>query len=205
MVTPVRPRVSDRPFAFSLSAFGVGALTGFLIADLVPAFRDAMIGMLQVRVLEPVQGAIMMGGFAVVVLIFANNSVPVLLSFLYPILLGRIPWTPPLTKRRRKLLLTGYSLLAAFLVGFLDLGASLGSILFERGESVVISLMRHSWLHGPIEFVLILLCIAEPARIAVRDGTGSGVASFNRKDAALLLGCLIGLLAAAILESALNI
>lgn len=205
MVAPVRLRIGDRPFTFSLSAFGVGALAGFLTAVLVPAFRGAMIGMLQVRVLEPVQGAIAIGGFAVVVLIFANNSVPVLLSFLYPILLVRIPWTPPLTRRRRRLLLTGYSFLAAFLVGFLDLGASLGSILFERGQSVVVSLMRHSWLHGPLEFGLVLLCIAEPARIAMREDTASGVASFNRKDAALLLCCLVGLLLAAILESALNI
>jgi len=205
LTAPVRLRVSNHPFVFSLSAFGLGALTGFPVAVLAPAFRQIMIGMLQARVLEPVQGALRIGGFAVVLLIFANNSMPVLLSFLYPILLDRIPWTPPLTRRRRRLLLTGYSFLAAFLVGFLDLGASLGSILFERGESLVISLMKHSWLHGPIEFGLVLLCIAEPARIAVRDSTGSGVASFNRKDAALLLCCLVGLLVAAILEFALNI
>ena len=203
MVAPVR--FIDRPFAISLSAFGAGALTGFLLAVLVPAFRDAMVRMLQVRVLEPVEGALVIGGFAVVILIFANNAVPVLLSFLYPILLARIPWTPPLTRSRRELLLTGYSLLAAYLVGFFDLGASLGSILFERGGSVVTSLLRHSWLHGPIEFTLILLCIAEPARIAARGGSGSGITSFNRKDAVLLLGSLIGLLAAAILEFALNI
>ena len=172
---------------------------------MVPAFRDAMFGILQVRVLEPIQGAVRVGGWAVVVLIFANNAVPVLLSFLYPILLGRIRWTPPLTRPRRRLLLTGYSFLAALLVGFFDLGASLGSILVERGQSVVISLMRHSWVHGPIEFGLILLCIAEPARIAMREDTGSGIASLNRTDAALLLGCLIGLLAAAVLESALNV
>ena len=203
MVAPVR--FIDRPFAISLSTFGAGALTGFLLAVLVPAFRVAMVRMLQVRVLEPVEGALMIGGFAVVVLIFANNAVPVLLSFLYPILLARIPWTPPLPRSRRGLLLTGYSVLAAYLVGFFDLGASLGSILFERGESVVTSLLRHSWLHGPIEFTLILLCIAEPARIAARGGTGSGIASFNRKDAVLLLSCLIGLLAAAILEFTLNL
>jgi len=152
-----------------------------------------------------VQRAMTLGGFAVVVLIFANNVVPVLLSFLYPILLAGIPWTPPLTRSRRGLLLTGYSLLAAYLVGFFDLGASLGSILFERGESVVTSLLRHSCLHGLIEFTLILLCIAEPARLAARGGTGSRTTSFNRKDAVLLLSCLIGLLAAAILEFALNI
>jgi hypothetical protein len=198
-------RFIDRPFAFSLSTFGVGALTGFLVAVLVPAFRDTMIEMLQVRVLEPVRGAMILGGLAVVILIFANNAVPVLLSFLYPILLARIHWTPPLTRSRRGLLLTGYSLLAAYLVGFFDLGASLGSILFERGGSVVISLLRHSWLHGPIEFTLILLCIAEPARIAARGGNGSRITSFDREDGVLLLGSLIGLLAAAMLEYALNI
>jgi len=203
LVAPVR--FIDRSFAISLSTFGAGALTGFLLAVLVPAFRDAMVGLLQVRVLEPVQGAMILGGLAVVILIFANNAVPVLLSFLYPILLARIPWTPPLTRSRRGLLLTGYSLLAAYLVGFFDLGASLGSILFERGESVATSLLRHSWLHGPIEFTLILLSIAEPARIAARRGIGSGITSFNRKDTVLLLGCLVGLLAAAILEFTLNV
>jgi hypothetical protein len=185
-------------------AFGVGALTGFLLAILIPSFGHTMIGMLQVRVLEPVQAATRIGGFIVVILIFANNSVPVLLSFLYPILLARIHWTPPLTKRGRSWLLIGYSLLAAFLVGFLDLGASLGSILLERGESVVISLMSRSWLHGPLEFVLVLLCIAQPARLAARNNYHSG-ASLNRKDVGLFLGSLVGLLAAAILEYALGV
>ena len=195
----------DRPFAISLSTFVAGALTGFLLAAQVPLFRGAMIGMLQVRVLEPVEGALMIGSFAVVVLIFANNAVPVLLSFLYPILLVRIHWTPALTRSRSKLLLTGYSLLSAYLLGFFDLGATLGSILFERGASVVISLLSHSWLHGPMEFTLILLCVAEPARIAARGGTGSRIASFDRKDVLLLIGCLLGILASAILEFALNI
>ena len=164
-----------------------------------------MIALLLVRVLEPVRGAMILGGLVVVILIFANNAIPVLLSFLYPILLARIHWTPPLTRNRRWLLLTGYSLLAAYLVGFFDLGASLGSILFERGGSVVISLLRYSWLHGPIEFTLILLCIAEPARIAARTGNGSGITSFDREGGFLVLVSLIGLLAAAILEYALYI
>ena len=164
-----------------------------------------MIRLLQVRVLKPVQGAMTLGGVAVIILIFANNAVPVLLSFLYPILLTRIRWTPPLTQSRNQLLLIGYSLLAAYLVGFFDLGASLGSILFERGGSLVILLLEHSWLHGPIEFTLILLSIAEPARIAARGGTGPKIFPFSRGDAVLLLSCLIGLLTAAIMEFALNI
>lgn len=195
----------DRAFAISLSTFGVGALTGFLLALLVPVFRDAMIGMLWIRVLEPVEGALRVGGFVVVIVIFANNAIPVLLSFLYPILLARIHWTPPLTRSRSNLLLTGYSVLAAYLLGFFDLGATLGSILSERGPSVVSSLISHSWLHGPIEFLLILLCVAEPARIAAREGTGSEIASFNRKDANLFFVCLLGLLLSAILEFALGI
>ncbi len=197
-------RLIDRPFAISLSTFGVGALTGFLLAVLVPPFRGVMMGMLRVRVLEPVEGALMIGGLVVVVLIFANNAVPVLLSFVYPILLAKIHWTPPLTRGRSELLLTGYSLLAAYLLGFFDLGGTLGSVLYARGASLVTSVLRHSWLHGPIEFTLILLCVAEPARIAAR-GTGSGIASFDRKDAILLVGCLLGLLVSATLEFALGI
>jgi hypothetical protein len=163
-----------------------------------------MAALLQVRVLAPLQSAMAIGGGAVVVLIFANNAVPVLLSFLCPLLLAKITWTPPLTRRRTQLLLTGYSLLAAFLLGFLDLGATLGSILFERGASFVSSLLSHSWLHGPIEFAFILLGISEPARIALRQ-TSSGLALFTRTDRVLLFSCLLGLLASAILEFALNV
>lgn len=194
----------DRPFAISVSTFGVGAVTGFLVAALFPAFRGAMATLLQVRVLEPLHSATMIGGDAVVVLIFANNAVPVLLSFLYPLLLAKITWTPPLTRTRTQLLLTGYSVLAAFLLGFLDLGATLGSILFERGASFMTSLLSHSWLHGPIEFILILLAISEPARIALRQ-TRFGLALFERKDRVLFFSCLLGLLACAILEFALNV
>jgi hypothetical protein len=194
----------NRPFAISVSTFGVGTVTGFLFAALFPAFRGAMTALLQVRVLAPLHSAMTIGGAAVVVLIFTNNAVPVLLSFLYPLLLARIPWTPPLTRNRTQLLLTGYSVLAAFLLGFLDLGATLGSILFERGASFVSSLLSHSWLHGPIEFILILLAISEPAWIASRQ-TSSGLALFERKDGVLLFSCLLGLLASAILEFALNV
>ena len=108
-----------------------------MLAVLVPFFRAAMIETLRVRVLAPVEAAIVIGGFAIVALIFANNAIPVLLSFAYPILLARIHWTPPLTRSRSEFLLTGYSLLAAYLVGFFDLGASMGSILLERGPAVV--------------------------------------------------------------------
>ena len=194
----------DRPLAISVSTFGVGAVTGFVLAVLSPALRGAMATLLQVRVLQPLQGAMMMGGAAVVVLIFVNNAVPVLLSFLYPILLAKITWTPPLTKNKTQALFTGYSLLAAFLLGFLDLGATLGSILFERGASFTSSLLSHSWLHGPIEFTIILLAISEPARIALRQ-TSSGLILFERKDRVLLFSCLLGLLASAILELALNV
>lgn len=194
----------DRSFAISAVMFGVGAATGFLVAGLFPGLRGATVALLQVRVLGPLHSAMMIGNVAVVVLIFANNAVPVLLSFLYPVLLARVTWTPPLTKGRRQLLLTGYTLLAAFLLGFLDLGATLGSILFERGAAFVGSLLTHSWLHGPIEFAFILLSISEPARVALRQGRSSFV-PYERKDRVLLLSCLVGLLVSAMLEFALNV
>lgn len=100
--------------------------------------------------------------------------------------------------------IAGYSLLAAYLLGFFDLGAILGSVMVERGVPVVSSLLRHSWLHGPMEFTLILLCVAEPARIAARERAGSEIA-YDRKDAILLFACLLGLFISAILEFALGI
>lgn len=200
MGTPSWPTYFDRPFAISLVIFGVGSVAGFLLAGLVPFFRGLMMEMFQVRVLGPVESALTLGGFAVVVLIFANNAVPVLLSFLYPILLARVHWTPPLTRSKSELLLTAYSLLTAFLLGFLDLGAASGSILFEQGASTMSYVLRHSWLHGPVEFLLVLLCVAEPARIAARKYSGSGIAPYDHKDAILLFVSLLGLLASAILE-----
>jgi len=130
--------------------------------------------------------------------------VPVLLSFLYPILLAKITWTPPLTQRKMHVLLVGYSFLAAFLLGFVDLGATLASILYAQGASRLNSLLSHSWLHAPIEFTLILLSVSEPARIGSRQPT-SLLTVFERRGHVLLLSCLLGLFASAIIEFALNV
>jgi len=194
----------DRPFVISALTFGFGSVTGFLFSAVFPALRGAMVALLLVRVLEPLQSAVTIGSAAVVLLIFINNAVPVLLSFLYPILVAKISWTPPLTRSKTQALFSGYSLLAAFLLGFIDLGATLGTILYERGASFATSLLNHSWVHGPIEFTLILLAISEPARIASRQ-VSSGLVLFERKDRVLLFSCLLGLLASAILEFALNV
>jgi hypothetical protein len=95
-------------------------------------------------------------------------------------------------------------MIAAFLLGFLDLGATLGSVLFIRGASLLIYLLSHSWLHAPIEFTLVLIGISEPARIALRE-YDSPAFPFRRDDAILLLACLIGLLVSATIEFALNL
>jgi hypothetical protein len=188
-----------------LLSFGLGTLTGFLIAAAVPVFRVLMMGMWWVRVLEPAKSASLIGGYAVVALIFTNNAIPVLLSFVYPMLLARIPWAPPLTKTRNAALLTWYTLLTAYLVGFFDVGGTLGSLLFDRGATFVGSILRHAWLHGPIELAVILLCVAEPARIAQRERSSSETSMFTRHDVFLLVGSLVGLFVSAVLEFGFSI
>jgi len=197
-------RFVDRPFAVSVLIFGVGALTGFLVSSLLPPLQYVMIALLRVRVLEPVSSAEVFGSGAVLTLIFVNNAVPVLLSFLYPALLASLQFKPPLTDHKRGLLLTGYSVLAAFLLGFLDLGASLGSVLFTRGASLVIYLLSHSWLHAPIEFTFVVAGVSEPARIALRKYDFQ-LFPFRRRDGVLLLVCLVGLLLSGTIEYAFNL
>ena len=103
-----------------------GALIGSFTIVLFPASRDTFITIIQVRMLSPIQAATAVGSIALFLLVFINNSIPAVLSFLYPLAVTRIAWTPPLTESRRRSLLAGYTYLSALLVGFFGVGVPLG-------------------------------------------------------------------------------
>ena len=190
----------DIAFGATLVAFGLGSLAGALVTALSSAFREALLLLINSRIITPVRAASSIGAIAVMLIIFLNNCIPVALSFLYPWVLGRVRWTPPIPKATMTRLLTAFSLLTGGLVGFFNLGASLTLVAELRGSSMVNGLLATSWLHAPLEFLFVLSCVAEPLRLAVRRVSGDEIVRFLRVDVNLFFICLVGLLASAAIE-----
>lgn len=190
----------DRAFGATLVAFVIGSLAGVLLTAFSSAFRDFMAFLVNTRAIVPVRGASALGGVAVMLLVFANNCVPVALSFLYPLIIAKVRWTPPLRSSARNRLLTGFSLLTGGLIGFFNLGATLTLVSEIGGPAMLNRLLGASWLHAPLEFLFVLICVAEPLRIVVRRIGGKGIIKFLRGDLELLFISLIGLLASAAIE-----
>lgn len=196
-------RFIDRPLALTVAVFLIGAFIGALLVVLSSNIREFAIMLLQARMLSPVQTVSHLGNIAVLLLIFVNNCVPAVLSFIYPLVLARIKWTPPLTERRNFLLLSGYTFVAAFLIGFFSLGTPLATGWILGGTSMLFSLIFTAMVHGPLEFAFVLVCVAEPLRIAhVKREVAANRLSH---DLGLLAVSVLGLLASAAIEVFLSI
>ena len=180
--------------------FGLGSLAGAVVTAFSSTFREFLLLLINSRVITPVRTASSLGAVAVMLLIFFNNCVPVALSFSYPLILGKVRWTPPIKKTVMIRLLTAFSLLTAGLLGFFNLGATLTLVEELRGPSMVNGLLATSWVHAPLEFLFVLACVSEPLRLAVRRGKGEEVVRFLRTDGDLFLISLVGLLASAAIE-----
>lgn len=191
-------RFIDWPLAFAMAVFLVGALIGAILVALSSNIREFAIILLQTRMLSPVQTASHLGNVAVFLLIFVNNCVPAVLSFIYPLIIARIRWTPPLTERRNFLFLSGYTFAAAFMIGFFSLGAPLAIGWVLGGTHMLISLIYTASVHGPLEFVFVLVCVAEPLRVA-RAGKGM-TARALLDDWPLLVVSIVGLLGSSVIE-----
>jgi len=196
-------RFLDRAFAMAVAFFTVGLTSGALVSLTIPAFREMAITLIQFRVLEPVRAATMFGTMALLLLIFLNNSVPIMLSFAYPALIAKVQWTPPLSARRRKILLSTFTVLTAFLSGFFSVGMPLATFWSIRGSETLLTLLTGAWLHGPIEVAIVLLCVAEPARLATEPL--EKLLSNLRADLKLMVASLFVLLISAALESFLKV
>jgi hypothetical protein len=131
-------------------------------------------------------------------LIFLNNCIPVILSFVYPLIIGKAHWTPPMTAVVGRRLLMAFSLLTAGLLGFFNLGATLTLVVSLKGLSAVTGLLGTSWLHAPLEFFFVLTAVAEPFRLR-QDEKGKIVRSL-RVDMNIFVICLVGLFASAAIE-----
>ena len=190
----------DRAFATTVAVFALGSVAGALAVSSLPPLRVMIGTLLVVRLLKPVQEASLFGSSVLVMLIFANNSTTVLLSFVYPLILGKVRWTPTPSQKTMKLLLGGFSALAGFLIGFLNLGAILAWAWENGGWLMLQHLLAVSWLHGPVEFLFILLAVAEPLRLRGIANRGIGLVDAVKEDWKLICICLIGLLASAIVQ-----
>jgi hypothetical protein len=190
----------DIAFGATLVAFGLGSLAGAALTAYSFTFRDFLVLLINSRVIAPVRAATAIGGTATMLLIFLNNCVPVTLSFVYPLLLGRVRWTPPIRKATLIRLLTAFSLLTGGLLGFFNLGATLTLVAELRGPSMVNGLLATSWVHAPLEFLFVLVCVSEPLRLALRRIGRNEIIRFLRVDANVFFLSLLGLLASAAIE-----
>ncbi|HXZ90992.1 MAG TPA: hypothetical protein VEG61_08010 [Candidatus Dormibacteraeota bacterium] len=190
----------DIAFGATLVAFGLGSIAGALVTLLSSTFREFLLFLINSRVITPVRTAFSLGPVAAVLLIFFNNCIPVALSFLYPLILGKVRWTPPIRKAIMIRLLAAFSLLTGTLLGFFNLGATLALVAELRGLSTVNGLLATSLVHAPLEFLFILACGSEPLRLAVRRVRGDEIVRLLREDTSLLFISLVGLLASAAIE-----
>ena len=188
--------IIDRAFGLTLLSFFTGTITGFIAVYSNQSIQHRMLVLLQYRVVTPIQGAISVSPTAAFLLIAGNNTLPVLLSFIYPILLGKIRWTPPLTEKRLNMLLVSFSTLCGFMIGFFNLGGTLTVAYMLGGQTLLNRLVAASWIHAPLEFFFVLLGVAEPLRLVGRKDILNAV----RKDSAVIFICVIGLLLSAAIE-----
>jgi hypothetical protein len=190
----------DIAFGTTVVAFGLGALAGGFVTAFSLTFRDFMLLLINLRIVTPVRAATVFGRVALMLLIFLNNCIPVTLSFAYPLIIGKVRWTPPLRATLRNRLLTAFSILTGGLLGFFNLGATLMLVEEMRGPTLLNALLRTSWVHAPLEFLLVLACVAEPLRLTLRPTNGDEIVSLLRADVKLLFICLVGLIASAAIE-----
>jgi len=193
-------KLVDKAFGATLVAFALGSLAGVLVTSASPAFRTFLLLLITSRIISPVRATLAFGQIALMLLVFLNNCIPVTLSFAYPLIIGKVHWTPPMTTSTRGRLLMAFSLLTAGVLGFFNLGATLTLVANLGGTGGITRLLTTSWLHAPLEFFFVLTCVAEPLRLALRRARGYEMVNLLRVDLKLLLMCLIGLLASAAIE-----
>jgi hypothetical protein len=189
----------DRAFALAVAVFLVGAFIGAISIILSSNFRALANVLFEARMLSPIRTASRLGDIAVFLVIFLNNSVPAVLSFVYPLAVDKIRWTPPLSIRRRFLFLSAYTVISAFLSGFFSLGAALASAWVLGGTNLFLSLISGARIHGPLEFAFVLVCIAEPLRVSWVTKKGAAPRKLV-DDRVLLPFSITGLLVSAAIE-----
>jgi hypothetical protein len=181
--------------------FLLGSLAGAVSVLLLPFIRELVVGLLRTRMILPVEAVSRRGGIALFLLVFSNNSIPVVLSFVYSFLIVKLNWTPPLTVQKRVRLLEFFTFLCAFLLGFFGFGSALSLGWLLGGEELVFNLLREASVHGPLEIAAVLLCVSEPMRLSLGEKRRSAdPATSLRGDFGLLVICLMVLAIAAILE-----
>lgn len=190
----------DRAFGATTLAFAAGSLAGAVTTSSLLAFREGMAFLLSTRAIVPVRAVSSFGELALVLLVFTNNSVPVLLSFLFPFIVAKVRWNPPLRGSVRNQLLTVFSLLTGGLIGFFNLGATLMLVFRVGGATMLNGLIASSWLHAPLEFLFVLMSVAESVRIVMNRVREDEVVEFLRGDLKVLFMSLVGLLASAVIE-----
>ena len=183
----------------AFAIFLLGSLAGSILVVTVPLVRGPLILFLQARMISPINAVSHFGKAALTLLVFVNNTIPALLSFLYPLIIANVNWTPPLTRRNKRILLGGFSGVCAFLVGFFGFGIALAIGWVVGGRFLFFNLLASATVHGPLEILFVLLCSSEPLRLAEQHDRIE-LMTHLRQDLKLLIFCLFGLLLSAAIE-----
>lgn len=189
----------DRSFLVAVALFFLGSILGAFLVLISHFLQRAAIALLQARLVMPVRAVSRFGNVALLLLVFLNNCIPVLLSFAYPFIIAKVSWTPPLTLQKRRLLLSCFTLLCAFLVGFFGFGVALSIGWILGGRGLLFNLLRGGSVHGPLELAAILLCVSEPLRLTEQSNQ-IDLRTNLRQDFRLLSICLVMLVVSAAIE-----
>ena len=192
-------RYLDRSFALAVAMFLFGSVVGAFFVLTVPSIRGPLIAFLQTRMVAPITTAGRFGNAALTVLVFVNNSLPAALSFVYPIVIAKVNWTPPLNSAKKRALLGCFTWLCAFLVGLFGFGVALALGWVLGGGPLLYNLLTGASVHGPLELLCVLLCVSEPLRLS-EQGDRIELMTGLRRDLRLLLVCLLFLFLSAAIE-----
>jgi len=192
-------RYLNRAFALAVASFLLGSLAGAFLVLTIPSIRGPLIALLQTRMVAPIGTVSRFGDAALILLVFMNNSIPAALSFVYPLMIAKIDWTPPLNTRKKRALLTSFTWLCAFLVGFFGFGVALAISWVVGGDSMLFNLLTGARVHGPLELFSVLLCVSEPMRLA-EHCDGIELMTGLRRDLGLFSLCILILLLSAAIE-----
>jgi len=179
--------------------FLFGSLVGAFFVLTIPSVRGPLIALLQTRMVAPVRTVSRFGNAALILLVFANNSLPVVLSFVYPLIIAKVNWTPPLNAGKKRALLGCFTWLCAFLVGLFGFGMTLAIGWVVGDGALLFHLLSGASVHGPLELFSVLLCVSEPLRLS-RHSDSIELMKSLQQDSRLLLFCLLILILSAAIE-----
>jgi len=173
-----------RNFVTCFLVFLLGISLGVMVSFLTPGLATAYVALVERRVFSTMGTPVGVPlGLRHVGIIFANNMIPVILGFLFPVLiaaynlgfagrhpdkyqLGNKPQVQGHSKKKDRLSselyynLTAFGLVLAFAFGFFVFGLFLGYIIRLGGMDMLVKALREITIHAPFEVASIMMAFS---------------------------------------------